>query len=462
MSLPSMLADYQALREGGQTARLRVGPWHHSSQDLFRYSFQDALDWFGAHLLGGPAPSWSSVRIETMDGGGWRDLPQWPPAASIQRWHLQPHGALATAVPPAGEPSRYTYDPADPTPAVGGTSSSPANAGPKDNRELERRPDVLTYTSEPLLSALEITGPVTAELFVSSSRPHTDFFARLCDVDPKGTVGEHHRRADPADIGQSSASADTHRPVAERPPVPPRPPDPAPGLQRRPPPLCTEHRQRGTAGDSGDPLYSTAGCPPRPRTPLGGPSASRTPGIARRRPSRPMCATCTPSSAPTAGLRPSRAPATWACSYPPLAGGNAPWRRLSPGGARFQLLERRGVVAGDHLRGRRLTMFAEVLRLFVFARHAESTANTARAQQRPRPPRRADRARASAGARPRRATRQPAGQFVRRGQPRQFGVRRAGLGREPGEQFMDAGVLPVQVQAGPMIGEQPGSLDGLV
>ena len=186
MSLPSMLADYQALRDGGQTARLRVGPWQHTSQDLFRCSIQDALEWFGVHLLGGPAPSWSSVRIEMMGGGGWRDLPQWPPVASTQRWHLQPHGALATPEPPAGEPSRYTYDPADPTPAVGGTSSSPANAGPKDNRELERRPDVLTYTSEPLLSALEITGPVTAELFVSSSRPHTDFFARLCDVDPEG------------------------------------------------------------------------------------------------------------------------------------------------------------------------------------------------------------------------------------------------------------------------------------
>lgn len=186
MSLPSMLADYQALRAGGQTARLRVGAWHHTSQDLFRYSFRDALDWFGAHLLGGPAPSWSAAQVETMGGGGWRGLDQWPPAADVQRWHLQPSGALATAAPPAGEPSRYTYDPADPTPAVGGTSSSPSNAGPKDNRELERRPDVLTYTSEPLRSALVITGPVTAELFVSSSRSHTDFFARLCDVDEKG------------------------------------------------------------------------------------------------------------------------------------------------------------------------------------------------------------------------------------------------------------------------------------
>jgi uncharacterized protein len=186
MSLASMLADYQALRESGQTARLRVGAWHHSSEDLLRYSFRDALDWFGAHLLGGPAPSWSSVRIETMGGGGWHDLEQWPPAASTERWHLQPHGGLSTSAPAEGEPSRYTYDPADPTPAVGGSSSNAAYAGPKDNRELEQRPDVLTYTTEPLRSVLEVTGPVTAELFVSSSRPHTDFFARLCDVDPAG------------------------------------------------------------------------------------------------------------------------------------------------------------------------------------------------------------------------------------------------------------------------------------
>jgi uncharacterized protein len=184
MSLPSMLADYQALREGGQTVRLRVGGWHHTSQDVFRYSFRDALEWFGAHLRGEPTPSWSSVRAETMGGGGWRDLKEWPPPASVQRWHLQPAGALATAVPLASEPDRYTYDPADPTPAVGGARN--LNAGPKDNRALEQRPDVLTYTSEPLRSALEVTGPVTAELFISSSRTHTDFFARLCDVDPKG------------------------------------------------------------------------------------------------------------------------------------------------------------------------------------------------------------------------------------------------------------------------------------
>jgi putative CocE/NonD family hydrolase len=55
-----------------------------------------------------------------------------------------------------------------------------------DQRRLERRRDVLTYTSEPLQEDLEIIGPVTAELFVRSDREHTDFVVRLCDVAPDG------------------------------------------------------------------------------------------------------------------------------------------------------------------------------------------------------------------------------------------------------------------------------------
>lgn len=121
---------------------------------------------------------WAAADGATCHSGLLRPAPSGGTCSRKARW--------PPPVPPAGEPTRYTYDPAGPTPAVGGTSSSPANTGPKANRELERRPDVLTYTSEPLRSALVITGPVTAELFVSSSRPHTDFFTRLCDVDPKG------------------------------------------------------------------------------------------------------------------------------------------------------------------------------------------------------------------------------------------------------------------------------------
>jgi uncharacterized protein len=197
MFLPSMLKDYQALRDGGQTVRLRVGAWHHTSQDLFRHEFADALDWFATHLRGQqPAPpdkeapdkeppdKESPIRAEIMGGVGWRELPTWPPRADVQRWHLQPDAALSTAEPGESDPDRYTYDPADPTPAVGGTST--ISSGPQDNRALEQRPDVLTYTTRPLTEKLEIIGPVTAELFVGSSRPHTDFFVRLCDVDEKG------------------------------------------------------------------------------------------------------------------------------------------------------------------------------------------------------------------------------------------------------------------------------------
>ena len=82
------------------------------------------------------------------------------------------------------EPDRFRYDPADPTPSVGGIGM--LTGGSRDNRELEARPDVLVFTSDVLDRALEIVGPVRADLHVSSSLDHTDFFVRVCDVYPDG------------------------------------------------------------------------------------------------------------------------------------------------------------------------------------------------------------------------------------------------------------------------------------
>lgn len=183
--LPSMVEDYFVLRDSGQDVRLRVGAWRHASTGLGRFSFAEALDLFATHLRHQPPRPSAPVRVEVMGGGGWRDLGQWPPPARVQRWHLQPGGGLSPDGPAASEPDRYRYDPADPTPAVGGSALS-TNSGPKDNRALERRPDVLTYTSAPLTHDLEVIGPVSTELHAESSRAHTDFFARLCDVDPRG------------------------------------------------------------------------------------------------------------------------------------------------------------------------------------------------------------------------------------------------------------------------------------
>jgi putative CocE/NonD family hydrolase len=104
----------------------------------------------------------------------------------VQRFHLQSGFGLASDLPSASEPDHYRYDPADPTPSVAGPLLM-GKAQPTDNRALEARADVLTYTSPPLEQDLEVIGPVQADLFVQSSRSHTDFFVRLCDVDQKGT-----------------------------------------------------------------------------------------------------------------------------------------------------------------------------------------------------------------------------------------------------------------------------------
>jgi putative CocE/NonD family hydrolase len=148
---------------------------------------RQSLAWHNAHLRGDRSGLREApVRAFVIGADEWRDFPEWPPPGfQPERWHLQPDGGLATETPPQSDPGRYRYDPADPTPNLAGTVLA-GQWGQRDNRKLESRPDVLVYTSKPLDQDLEVIGPVEAELFVRSSLEHTDFFTRLCDVDPKG------------------------------------------------------------------------------------------------------------------------------------------------------------------------------------------------------------------------------------------------------------------------------------
>jgi putative CocE/NonD family hydrolase len=185
--LPWQLRDYETLRAAGRNPYLLIGPWSHGAPPSFGPSLREALAWFRAHLGGDRSQLREApVRLYVMGAGEWRDFAEWPPRdIQHQRWHLQPGGGLADQLPAESEPDRYRYDPADPTPSVGGALLG-ADAGAKDNRALERRPDVLVYTSAPLERDLEVIGPVTAELYVRSSLEHTDFFVKLCDVAPDG------------------------------------------------------------------------------------------------------------------------------------------------------------------------------------------------------------------------------------------------------------------------------------
>jgi putative CocE/NonD family hydrolase len=189
--LPWLLEDFRALQDAGRDPQLIIGPWTHTAPGLTAAGLREGLGWLRAGLLGDSrlvrGAKVSVYVTGERAGGGWRELPSWPPPGTGERRLWLGDGARLEPREPTESSSsdRYRYDPADPTPSVGG----PILLGREpvvDNRPLEARADVLTYTSEPLGSTLEAIGPVRVELCVRASSPHFDLFARVCDVDPAG------------------------------------------------------------------------------------------------------------------------------------------------------------------------------------------------------------------------------------------------------------------------------------
>ncbi len=181
--LPGQLRDFRILREAGRPARLTVGPWTHTQ--FTNAAVREALE-FGLPLARGEQPSTRApVRLFVMGEEAWRDFDSWPPPGyPPRRWHLQAGGGLSTAGPGESAPDGYRYDPADPTPALGGVRM--VRGGRVDNRRLEARADVLTYTGAALDRDVEVIGEVGAEIWFRSSLAYADVFVRLCDVDPRG------------------------------------------------------------------------------------------------------------------------------------------------------------------------------------------------------------------------------------------------------------------------------------
>ncbi|HJZ26987.1 MAG TPA: CocE/NonD family hydrolase [Streptosporangiaceae bacterium] len=190
--LEQTIEQFGALAERGVPTRMLIGPWTHvDTATKAGPAFAEGLAWLERHagqLPGEPATG-HSVRIWVGGAREWRDLATWPPPAQApQRWYLGPDGTLSSKEPADGAsvpPASFRYDPADPTPSVGGAILA-LNAGVRDNRAVEQRPDVLVFTSEPLGEPVEVIGDVTAELHVTRDNPNADLFVRLCDVDQRG------------------------------------------------------------------------------------------------------------------------------------------------------------------------------------------------------------------------------------------------------------------------------------
>lgn len=186
--IDQLLRDYTTLVDVGQTPYLTIGPWTHVSSEMQGQSIKETLIWMRTHLSGDRTGLREKpVRIHVSGLDEWREFDSFPPSfPDTQIWHIHPDKVLSQRPVKASEPDRYTYDPRKPTPAIGGAMFAFKGAGAVDNAKLEKRADVLTYTSEPLFTPVTIMGNVRVTLYARASLPNADFFVRLCDVDEAG------------------------------------------------------------------------------------------------------------------------------------------------------------------------------------------------------------------------------------------------------------------------------------
>ena len=179
---------------------------------------RETLDWLDTHLGGAPALRRPSTVASIVNGQGWRNLPDWPPATTERALYLQPGGRLGEIAPEAGAaPATFRYDPADPTPTTGGPLLSTERRLPDDSR-LALRADVLDFTGATLTQDLYVYGNPVIELAHTSDNPHVDLFVRVSEVDANGrsrNVSDAYRRLSAAeDPGGPSASSSTASPTA--------------------------------------------------------------------------------------------------------------------------------------------------------------------------------------------------------------------------------------------------------
>jgi len=185
----------------------KIGALVFGEASKFDYD-ETTLHWYD-YLFKGVQNEFASgkpVRLFVMGTNEWRDEDEWPlPRAKSTRYFLHStgnatglspngsgqagKGSLSIVAPAVEKPDYYVYDPNDPVQTVGGPLCCRAlrtGIGPQDQRPAEARSDVLVYTTPAFAKNTEVTGPVSLDLYVSSSAVDTDFTGMLVDVWPNG------------------------------------------------------------------------------------------------------------------------------------------------------------------------------------------------------------------------------------------------------------------------------------
>ncbi len=205
--------NYRGLSaQGNAQQHLIIGPWAHIYYDRYMGEMDFGPTGSAAtsgvigrynrfldqHLKGIDADV-PSVRYFLMGANEWRQADAWPPpGGSEQKLYLHSGGSANSArgdgelsgdAPQGSQtPDRFLYDPAHPVFSEGGPTyqSEYGLPGPRDQRFVEQRDDVLCYTTPPLAEPVTVAGPVSLELWAVSDAPDTDWTAKLVDVDTDG------------------------------------------------------------------------------------------------------------------------------------------------------------------------------------------------------------------------------------------------------------------------------------
>jgi len=212
--IKSLIANYEGIQREGTPLAIRqqkvlIGPWAHTDKPERKYGDMDFgadsvidldeifLRWMDRWLKGtdNGVEQEPPLRLFTMGTNRWRTAEKWPlPETVWTKLYLHSggranssfgNGKLSGVIPDGSEPSdNFVYNPEDPVPTLG--SDPNGQILPLDNRPVEIRDDVLVYTTEPLQEDLDVTGPVQARLYASSSATDTDWTVKLLDVYPEG------------------------------------------------------------------------------------------------------------------------------------------------------------------------------------------------------------------------------------------------------------------------------------